>query len=353
MATTASSPTSTTPTSTSTIRRTTTTSWNVFLRLLIGGCILVFIILQDTSNIYSSYISRNNNLNNNKPLAIQQQRRQQRQQLEQHFLLTGKEIVEIAYNKTYRVVVEECANNSGGGGGGSSSSNSRYRTFRHCLQHLYTTAQQQQQQKNNMTTSTTTATTTHRYPWWFYTMIRDASHNQELHASYHNISFYDIPLSLCGIEKIGITEWKKIRCQMNYPTNSNTNNSSSTTTTTTTPTKGVATRCPPYNYKLIRYDIRRHPSLYKAVMLRDPITRFLSGFVDKCISSHRQAEKHCQPHELFEVPKLMDDFIANPQLFVDMYVDIIPLQWNVHFIHNPFIVMDCFRRLGNTILSVL
>ena len=69
----------------------------------------------------------------------------------------------------------------------------------------------------------------------------------------------------------------------------------------------------------------------KIVFVRDPLKRFLSAYLDKCVKKKR--EKHCEPNEVFnqEENKLMEGLDENPRAKFEAYVDGIPLKWNLHF----------------------
>lgn len=158
----------------------------------------------------------------------------------------------------------------------------------------------------------------HRFPWWFRTMLRDSTDRNVLHAGWHNITLTKPNLQICAIEKIGCTEWKRLQCEVHEKTK----------------TKGV--NCGPEEMP------KERPP--RAVILRDPLERFLSAFTDKCIK--RVGENHCEPLDVFfptrnmsgatrqdrvNFPDLGEELKTNEQLFFESYVDTMPLRWNVHF----------------------
>lgn len=127
-------------------------------------------------------------------------------------------------------------------------------------------------------------------PWWFHTMLRDVSRSKEqgdgINAFWHFLSTPSINVRMCAIEKVSSKQWQ--------------------------PEYQIAETAPRF------------------VFLRDPLERFLSAFVDNCLSSRRKDERDCEPNSIFA-----DDnnhgFEANKKVFFEAYVDSMPLKWNVHF----------------------
>ena len=258
-----------------------------------------------------------------------------------------------------------------------------------------TTTQQQDQEQQHKEQQVlveclaeTRATSGSSWPWWFQTLLRDASPYSTLHASFHDLwmrlpppsqtnnngnhvnhvnqhdsnAFVPPPSSLttpttsllqfCAIEKISSSTWRSVQCKLNYNDKSNkaaipaattaavnastmrgsdgggreqfflnrtkkdrvtiggvgkcilqltneeadyyqaagsTNNKNNDTDTT----KHAGHSHDNEHYK------RNHKHIHRAVFLRDPLERFLSGYLDKCVRSVR--EKHCEPNQLFSV----------------------------------------------------
>lgn len=83
------------------------------------------------------------------------------------------------------------------------------------------------------------------------------------------------------------------------------------------------------------------------MVYRDPLERFLSAFIDKCIT-WRLKEGHCEPIKTFGTEGWNDIALANhhadpldsvqyerrglddQQLF-EAYIEAMPLKWNIHF----------------------
>lgn len=89
------------------------------------------------------------------------------------------------------------------------------------------------------------------------------------------------------------------------------------------------------------------PGAFTAVFLRDPLERFISGYLDKCANWRvALAEKHCEPHVLHcngTRSGLLRDMIstsfvegsltagATSRAALELYADTVPLKWNGHF----------------------
>jgi len=190
------------------------------------------------------------------------------------------------------------------------------------------------------------------FPWWFETLIRDGVEPQGMHGRWHQVTF---PMSedatqeltkgrntnftdagildFCTIEKVSTTEWRHATCLIRNET-----------------FKGR----PCYQYD--RSPKRPH---FKAVFLRDPLERFLSGFKNKCLTVYRRKEEqHCEPGEVFlsdvaektskKIRKQRDMvtmLTENNKLFFEAYVDTMPLSWNVHFFPQSMSCDGLFRHI--------
>lgn len=95
-------------------------------------------------------------------------------------------------------------------------------------------------------------------PWWFQTMLRDAPNH--VSGSWHNqsalnVTFNRRDLEFCAIEKVGTKHWRKFFCRLRNE-------------------KQDEQR--PF---CAHVDVAEDSS--KAVFLRDPLERYLSGYMDK------------------------------------------------------------------------
>jgi hypothetical protein len=133
-------------------------------------------------------------------------------------------------------------------------------------------------------------------PWWFQSMMRHMSlYGLGGWQSAPNVSSTGDPIKLCAIEKIGTKQWKRLFCILQNRT-----------------PRGLT--CRP-NEEVSQ-------DAYQFVFLRDPLERFLSAFIDKCIV--HAGEKHCEPvHSFLQEMDKKSLFKA--------YVMASPLKWNSHF----------------------
>ena len=98
-------------------------------------------------------------------------------------------------------------------------------------------------------------------------------------------------MQMCSIEKLATTQWRKVSCHMN----------------------GEPFRFLPCNpAKEPRWrpgmKVGFSDDMPKIVFLRDPLERFLSAFVDKCIFGNRtgNANSHCQPGAVWQEQRKPD-----------------------------------------------
>lgn len=212
---------------------------------------------------------------------------------------SARHIVERAYNKTYKVLVDQCSDTS--------------MSMRECIKAWH-------QQKTD-------------YAWWFETMLRDAAfpgsglfgywHLQNLQSSSHTVQF-------CNMEKVACTEWRALRCLLDGYNST---------------TKTCANQKP-----------QPTPPKLRAVFLRDPLERFLSGFINKCLQ--HTWEGHCEPQAIHRpelqtpnskrtdaVPPLVQELAIHNHRYFEAYVDTIPLKWNLHFFPSSLYCDGLFRHL--------
>lgn len=140
-------------------------------------------------------------------------------------------------------------------------------------------------------------------PWWFHTLLRDTSTSNSVqegvNAEWHFLTSTSSqpPIQMCAMEKISSKQWRRVFCKLQNSTDER-------------------HYCPP------EYTIP--DTISKFVFLRDPLERFLSAFMDKCLK--RRIEGHCEPTSVFD-----NHAIENNRLFFEAFVDSMPLHWNVHF----------------------
>uniref|UniRef100_A0A7S4EIA0 Sulfotransferase domain-containing protein n=1 Tax=Pseudo-nitzschia australis TaxID=44445 RepID=A0A7S4EIA0_9STRA len=227
-----------------------------------------------------------------------------------------------------------------------------------------------------------------RWPWWFRTLLRDSVHRKNgLAGSWHMLQFKDVDsasgsgggatspssssssslllekgpgLQLCVYEKGGTKHWKQLQCEHNHDyfrNDSNSKNSSSS--------RPDFNHCwetqPPYDGPL---DNGRSKS-DRVVFLRDPLDRFLSGFLDKCVN-RKDAVDHCEPVSVFSPQKEektttenatpqsalsqespIDTMLWDRRITFEAYVDTFPLTWNMHFLPQSFYCGGLYRSIDH------
>ena len=97
-----------------------------------------------------------------------------------------------------------------------------------------------------------------------------------------------------------------------------------------------------------KHHIKRHHQngvkFARSVFLRDPLERFLSGFIDKCIRSIVR-EPSCEPMFVYRSNKTFIETLPdNPKRLFEAYVDTFPLKWNVHFYPQGMYCDGVFRH---------
>lgn len=146
-------------------------------------------------------------------------------------------------------------------------------------------------------------------PWWFLTMLRDApiTAGRWHHLSAHNVTEDGRGLQMCAIEKIGTKHWRGVFCHLQDK-------------------KYVGNR-------VCREGRPIEKSAAKAVFLRDPLERFLSAYMDKCLDQLGVTERHCEPTLVFSDHEngLTEGLKNNKKMLFEAYVDAMPLKWNMHF----------------------
>ena len=215
----------------------------------------------------------------------------------------ARNIVERAYQKSYKIFETACPKEI-------------VPDFKVCLQTLHNT-----EESINVTSNK-------HYPWWFETVLRDSTsfgnglwgsgHQQRIHAQ-------PIHLQQCSIPKVASNEWRKVACLVDGQVKC----------------RGRY-KSPPFN----------DTNVHKSVFLRDPLERFLSAFLDKCVHKNRKTEQHCEPLAVFlsdhtkEQDDLVSELLKHAVPFFEAYVDTFPLHWNLHFFPQSFFC-DLARDIGN------
>jgi hypothetical protein len=242
-----------------------------------------------------------------------------------------------------------------------------------------------------------------RWPWWFRTLLRDlvggdgaGRRPPELVGPWHYLQFKEVGdggtaadvvpengsregstslvgesaprLQLCVYEKGGTKSWKKLQCDHNHDYYRNAESAQEK--------RPDFNQCfskqPPYDEKLLLSGSgSSNTTSYKsekAVFLRDPLDRFLSGFLDKCVSRGRKdTVDHCEPISVFaestrhnknnDKPTRTDDsttprspietMLWDKRRTFQAYVDTFPLSWNMHFYPQSFYCGGLYKTIDD------
>jgi len=203
-----------------------------------------------------------------------------------------------SYNETY-AVLDQCPENVG---------------FKACLRTSYEQLSSDLRPSDSLVFQKNLSST----PWWFRTVLRDASDGRGLHGSWHDLEFTSTvpPTRMCTIEKVGTTQWRRVECLLNR-----------------SPFK-------PFKGQPCKVPLPDDGS--KIVFLRDPLERFLSGYIDKCIKKKDQG--HCEPADILHNKEGVD---RDRRAMFEMYVDTMALKWNMHFFPSSFYCGGLYRTLGS------
>ncbi len=229
----------------------------------------------------------------------------------------AEDIVQKAYNSTFANIVKRCPK--------------EIVSFRRCMLQSY------QEDVENAPSGGAASPEVFQH-WWFRTMVRDA-YNLENHKkgsllwikSFHVATASNPNVSMCLIEKIGTKQWKQVFRHINgkkYQSN------------------GII--------DLPDTSKEGYPSI---VFFRDPLERFLSAYLDKCVDkNHRVNEKHCEPNQLFN-PNIQSreekeltmglSFEDHQKEMFAAYVDVMPLRWNLHFFPQSLYCNGIYRFLDD------
>lgn len=187
-----------------------------------------------------------------------------------------------------------------------------------------------EQQIMNLTSTTlfTPATTTNSFPWWFITMLRDINaKGSGMHAGWHNLTMMDPAIDYCTIEKVATTQWRNVQCILNHGSDP------------------VESPRPCQLNKSI-LEARSVKNVSRVVMLRDPLERFLSGYLDKCATDwRRRIEGHCEPNEVFKNSDLTQQIKQDRKQLFAAYVDAMPFKWDLHFFPQSMYCDGLFRHV--------
>ena len=288
----------------------------------------------------------------------------QRPDIKPQYSSLAHEIIMNAYHRTYSILVDFCHPNFRL----QNCMNSLYKThyevlvnsefFRSNTNNKYLNGHELDPYSYNPGSSMTVIRESPP-PWWFFTLLRDGSGpagnikrdnitfiNGGLFGAWHEALAENPGVSMCMMEKNGVTQWRKVFFKLNGGFEPN------------------ATKKMPFLPQRLKPEARIRVPLSKSefpsfVFLRDPLERFLSAYIDKCYKPvHRRSHLHCEPNILFNNPSTKDTLmkglynqtdgaILQAKEAFEMYVDTIPLKWNMHFIPQSLYCDGIYRTLDD------
>ena len=190
-----------------------------------------------------------------------------------------------------------------------------------------------------------------RYPWWVQTMLRDGLDPRSgLRGGWHTLAARS-STAICTTEKTGTSNWRHYMCLLHGGKD------------------GAGGGCAPgcggcnpsivtqaqafVNNRRLQGDqlirgLHDQSNWLTFVFLRDPIERFVSGYLDKCSDPrHARGEKHCEPLLLFLNGTDSEALSTLPLQHMQLgaYIDTCPLKWNLHFFPQSLYCDDLGRSL--------
>ncbi len=222
----------------------------------------------------------------------------------------GEKIVATAFQSSYNDMVQLC--------------DMHHRDYILCLMQMHSLGQD-----NNTIYS-------HKWPWWYRTLIRDiASTDSEVHGFWHILQYVNPNIQQCITEKAGTKAWRELHCLTIDDKEFKAKKRGMKSIT---------------KFNCASLQTNRVHDSDRLVFVRDPLVRFLSGFLDKCASKKVYWQGHCEPNSLYSIQgnaSPVDDFRLDPQKLFEVYVDTFPLRWNLHFIPQSLYCDGLYRHIRN------
>lgn len=166
-------------------------------------------------------------------------------------------------------------------------------------------------------------------PWWFRTLLAEsaivASEWWQMLCTKGNPH-----LRQCQLPKVGSKQWSKFMHLMNEEGWKHADD------------------------KIFKYSWNYRGRNWKGpkfVVLRDPLERYLSGFLDKCVGSNVW-QGHCEPKAVFTdgsydpEKNSIKDIKSDQRVLFDAFVHTSPLKWNVHFMPQALLCDGLYRTIN-------
>jgi len=160
-------------------------------------------------------------------------------------------------------------------------------------------------------------------------MLRDIKANGGIHGAWHNLTILDPPMDFCTIEKIATTQWRNVQCSLNEG-------------------KEAIWNSRPCQLDRTKLASRNRSDVSRVVMLRDPLERLLSGYLNKCADGRRRKiEGSCEPMSVFDETDMTLRIREDPKQLFAAYVDGFPLKWDMHFFPQSMYCDLLFRHVDD------
>ena len=164
-------------------------------------------------------------------------------------------------------------------------------------------------------------------PWWFRTMLQESAAITS--QWWMTLKSTDPPLRQCQLPKVGSKQWIMFIHVMNGDPNPHSPNGRT---------------------RKVSWNERGHNDAGpKFVVLRDPLERYLSAFLDKCVNPENLYQKHCEPWEngfnSNSKNKVMAELRGDHRVLFEAFVHASPLKWNMHFLPQALLCDGLYRTI--------
>ena len=172
-----------------------------------------------------------------------------------------------------------------------------------------------------------TATNESPLPWWFRTLLQESAVITS--QWWMLLKSNDPPLRQCQLPKVGSKQWSMFIHILNGDPNPHKPDGKNRTNS--------------WNER------GRNDAGPKFVVLRDPLERYLSAFLDKCVNPKNAWQKHCEPWEngFSSDPgnKIMAELRGDHRVVFEAFVHASPLKWNMHFLPQALLCDGLYRTI--------
>jgi hypothetical protein len=171
-----------------------------------------------------------------------------------------------------------------------------------------------------------TATGEPALPWWFRTVLQESAIITS--QWWMTLKSNDPPLRQCQLPKVGSKQWSMFIHLMNGD---------------------PKPESPNHRNRTASWNERgKNDAGPKFVVLREPLERYLSGFLDKCVNQDNAWQQHCEPWDMFKFEpenKIVKELKRDDRVLFDAFVHASPLKWNMHFLPQALLCDGLYRTI--------